>query len=135
MKVVFDANIFISALVFPGGQAEKAMLKSIEGKDTLLISREIINEVLSVLAGKFGGDRESLSRLAVNLSEIGRMTETKNRITFLSYDPDNRVLECASSGGAYAIITGDKAMLGIGKYGGARIMSLKEYLRFPRSER
>ena len=128
MKVVFDTNIFISALVFPGGQAEKAMLKIIEGKDSLLISRDIINEVLSVLAAKFGGDRESLSRLAVSLSEIGRMTEIKNRITFLSDDPDNRVLECAVSGGADAIITGDKAMLRVGKYGKVKIMSLKEYL-------
>ena len=128
MKVVFDTNIFISAFVFPRGQAEKAMLKIIEGKDSLLISRDIINEVLSVLAAKFGGDRESLSRLAVNLSEIGRMTEIKNRITFLSDDPDNRVLECAVSGGADAIITGDKAMLTVGKYGKVKIMSLKEYL-------
>ena len=129
MKVVFDTNIFISALVFPGGQAEKAMLKIIDGKDILLISRDIIKEVLSVLAGKFGGDRESLSRLAVNLSEIGRMTETKNRIAFLSDDPGNRVLECAVSGSADAIITGDKAMLRIGQYDKVRIMSLKEYLR------
>lgn len=128
MKVVFDTNIFISALVFPGGQAEKAMLKIIEGKDTLLISRDIINEVLSVLAAKFGGDREALSRLAVNLSEVGRMTETKKRITFLSDDPDNRVLECAVYGGAGAIVTGDKAMLRVEKYGKVRIMSLKEYL-------
>ncbi len=128
MKVVFDTNIFISTLVFPGGQAEKAMLKIIEGKDTLLISRDIINEILSVLAAKFGGDRESLSHLAVNLSELGRMTETKKRIIFLSDDPDNRVLECAVSGGADAIVTGDKAMLRVGKYSKVRIMSLKEYL-------
>ncbi len=128
MKVVFDTNIFISALVFPGGQAEKAMLKIIKGKDSLLISRDIINEVLSVLAAKFGGDRESLSRLAVNLSETGRMTEIKNRITFLADGPDNRVLECAVSGGADAIITGDKAMLIVGKYDKVKIMSLKEYL-------
>ena len=129
MRVVFDSNIFISALVFPGSQAEKAVLKIIEGKDTLLISREITREVLSVLAEKFGGDMESLSRVAVNLSELGEMIEPKKRIALLRDDPDNRILECAVAGNAAAIVTGDKAMLKIREYGKIKIMSLKEYIQ------
>jgi len=49
MKVVFDTNIFISAFVIPGSQAEKAVLRIIEGKDVLLLSKRILDELLSVI--------------------------------------------------------------------------------------
>ncbi|MBW1931227.1 MAG: PIN domain-containing protein [Deltaproteobacteria bacterium] len=71
MRVVFDTNIFISALVIPGSIAEKAILKILEGHDQLVISKTIINEILEVLARKFSRDRENLSRVAIWLSDIG----------------------------------------------------------------
>jgi predicted nucleic acid-binding protein len=43
-------------------------------------------------------------------------------------DPDNRILECATAGHAEAIVTGDRALLGLHEYGGVRIVSLREYL-------
>jgi predicted nucleic acid-binding protein len=52
MRVVFDTNIFISVLVIPGSLAEKAILKIIEGGDILVISKDIIDEVLSVLSSR-----------------------------------------------------------------------------------
>ena len=57
MRVVFDTNIFISALVVPGSLAEKAILKIIEDGDILVISKDIINEVLSVLSTKVSRDK------------------------------------------------------------------------------
>jgi len=57
MRVVFDTNIFISALVIPGSLAEKAILKIIEGGGILVISKDIINEVLSVLSTKVSRDK------------------------------------------------------------------------------
>ena len=61
MKVVFDTNIFISALVFPGSRAEEAMHRVMEGKDHLIISKPIIQELLTTLAHKFSRDREELA--------------------------------------------------------------------------
>ena len=129
MRVVFDTNIFISALIFPGGQAEKAILKVIEGKDTLILSREIIKEVLSVLSRKFSKDREAISRVAVNLSEMGELVEPSEKTDILEDRADNRILECAAAGNADIIVTGDKAMLKLKRYGNTRIISLKEYLQ------
>lgn len=129
MRVVFDTNIFISALLFPESQAEKAVLRIIEGKDTLLLSREIIKEVLSVLSKKFSKDREELSRVAVNLAEIAELIESSKRINILEDESDNRILECATSGNADAIVTGDKEMLKLRKYKNTRIISLKEYIK------
>jgi predicted nucleic acid-binding protein len=47
VKIVFDSNIFISALAVPGSQAEKAISKIIEKNDSLIISKEIIGEILA----------------------------------------------------------------------------------------
>ena len=73
MRVVFDTNIFISALVIPGSLAEKAVSRIIEGRDELVISPDIIKEVLSVLSSKFGREREALSHVAVILLELGEL--------------------------------------------------------------
>jgi len=40
MRVVFDTNIFISAFAIPGGMAEKAVSRVIEGRDELVISQD-----------------------------------------------------------------------------------------------
>ncbi len=128
MIVVFDTNIFVSAFAIPGGLAEKAVLRIIEGEDTLVVSREILDELLGVLSKKFSRDAEQLSRVAVVVSEMGEMVRSGRKIKVLQDDPDNRVLECAVAGRADLIVTGDKEILGLKTYKGIRIISLKDYL-------
>jgi putative PIN family toxin of toxin-antitoxin system len=126
MRVVFDSNIYISALVIPGSQAERAFLKIVDGRDSLLISKAIIDEVLTVLSRKFRKDREALSRVAVYLSEIGEVVKPTWKSGILRDEPDNRILECAFAGKADLIVTGDKEMLKLRRYHGSRIISLRE---------
>ncbi|MCP2501147.1 MAG: putative toxin-antitoxin system toxin component, PIN family [Deltaproteobacteria bacterium] len=132
MKVVFDSNILIAALLFPGGRAEAAVANIFDGVDDLVISRLIIQEALSVLASKFSRDKEELSRVAVVLGEMGQIVEPSRRLSVLRDEPDNRILECAVEGNAEAIVTGDKAMLTIGEYEGIRLVTLADYLKKPR---
>jgi uncharacterized protein len=130
MRVVFDTNIFISALVIPGSLAEKAISRIIEGRDQLLISPDIIREVLSVLSSKFGREREALSHVAVILSELGELVRPGEQVRVFRDEPDNRILECADFGKADHIVTGDKEMLRLKEYKGIKITSLREYLEF-----
>lgn len=128
MKAVFDTNIFISALVIPGGRAAAALESVAEGRVQLLISKAIIHEVLDVLARKFGRDAEELSRVAVFLSELGEIVSARMTIRVLKDDPDNRILECAVAAGADVIVTGDQPMLSLGAHEGIRIISLRSFL-------
>ena len=130
MRVVFDTNIFISALVFPGGRAEEALLRVIEGKDQLLVSRSLIHELVGVLAKKFGCNREELAHVAVYLSEIAELVRPGRRLKILDDEPDNRTIECAVTGRAAATVTGDKAMLRLSEYKGIRIITLNDYLTY-----
>ena len=72
MRVVFDTNVFVSALVLPGGRADEALQRVIDGKDTLIVSKSILDELLSVLARKFARDREELARVAVFVSSLAQ---------------------------------------------------------------
>ena len=128
MRVVFDTNIFISALVIPGSLAEKAVSRIIEGRDELVISKDIIKEVLSVLSLKFGREREALSHVAVVLLDLGELVRPNQRLKVLSDEPDNRILECAVFGKAGLIVTGDKEMLRLKESMGIKIASLRDYL-------
>jgi len=128
MRAVFDTNIFISAFMFPGGRAETAVSKVIEGEVQLLVSKPLIHEVIDVLSRKFNRDAEELARVAVYLSELGKVVQPKRTLSVLRDEPDNRILECAVTGHADVIVTGDQAMLALGEYKDVRIITLKAFL-------
>jgi len=128
MRVVFDTNIFVSAFAIPGSLSEKAILRIIEGIDTLVLSKDILDQLLSILSVKFSRDREEISRVAVILSELGEWVTPDIRLDILEDNADNRILECAIHGRADVIVTGDKGMLKLREYGGVKIVSLKKYL-------
>ena len=131
MRVVFDTNILVAALVFPGGRGEQALLRIVEEHDELLLSRPILDELLGVLARNFARDAEELSRAAVFLGGLGTMVKPLRRLRVLADGPDNRILECAVAGGAGAIVTGDRAILALREYRGVRVLSLRSYLENP----
>ena len=128
MKVVFDTNVLVAALVFPGGRGEAALARILEEKDELVLSKPILDELLGVLGRKFSRDAEELSHVAVFLSELGVSVRPRQRLHVVKDEPDNRILECAVAGRAEVIVTGDRALLALGEYRGARIISLREYL-------
>jgi putative PIN family toxin of toxin-antitoxin system len=128
VRVVFDSNIYISALVFPGSQAEQAFSRVFEGIDTLVLSKAILNEVLGILARKFSRDPEALSQTAVLMAELGEFVKPARMVEVFNDDPDNRVIECAETGQAECIVTGDKAMLQLKQDGSIRLVSLRKYL-------
>jgi len=128
LRVVFDTNIFVSAFVFPGSRADAAVRRVLDGEDELVISRAIIDELLTVLARKFARDADELGRVAVFLTDLGVVVRPRGRVTILSDEADNRILECARSGHADLIVTGDRAMLALGRYQDIDIKSLREHL-------
>jgi len=128
VKVVFDTNILVSALVFPGGRGEAALRRIVEEQDQLVISKPILGELLGILGRKFARDAEELAHAAVFLSELGIVVKPRQRLRVVKDDPDNRILECAIAGRADAIVTGDKALLGLREYRSVRILSLRDYL-------
>ena len=128
MRVVFDTNILVSALVFPGGLGEQALRRVLGETDQLVTSRAIIDELLEVLARKFERNAEELAHVAVFVSEVATVVAPRRRHRVVKDDPDNRILECAIAGRAQVIVTGDKALLALERFKNIRLISLRSYL-------
>ena len=128
MKVVFDTNILVSALVFPGGRGEAALRRIIEQQDQLVSSKPTLDELLGILARKFSRDAEELAHVAVFLSGLALSVRPRRKLQVVENEPDNRILECALAGHAEAVVTGDHALLSLREYRSVRIISLREYL-------
>ncbi|HKA42542.1 MAG TPA: putative toxin-antitoxin system toxin component, PIN family [Burkholderiales bacterium] len=127
MRIVFDTNILVSALVFPGGRGEAALLRIVEERDQLFLSKPILDELLGILARKFARDAEELARTAIFISALGTTVRPRRKLRVVKDEPDNRLLECAVAGRADAIVTGDRALV-TREFRGVRILSLREYL-------
>jgi predicted nucleic acid-binding protein len=67
VKVVFDTNVYVSALALPRGSAAKALDCIVTGEHELFLSKPILDELLGVLARKFARDREELARVALRV--------------------------------------------------------------------
>jgi len=128
VKVVFDTNVYVSALTLPQGSAARALDRIVAGEHELFLSRPILEELLAVLALKFARDREELARVALLLSELAVMVPSKARLRVLDDAADNRILECGLSARVDAIVTGDKKMLKLAAFRGVRVITLREFL-------
>ena len=128
VKVVFDTNIYISAFVIPGGNAEKAYLHAVDGNFELCTSIAILTELARKLDEKFGWEKEKIEQLITSISNLANTFKTSPRLKVLSDDPDNRILECALDATAEFIVTGDKHLLNLTRYQDIEIIKLSAFL-------
>ncbi|HEY5330948.1 MAG TPA: putative toxin-antitoxin system toxin component, PIN family [Acidobacteriaceae bacterium] len=125
--VVFDSGIWVSALQYGGVPMHALELALID--DNFLICSEIEVEVVRIMGAKFRRSPESvLERMAAFTENATRGVVTGN-ISGICRDPkDDFILECAITGNADVIVTGDKDLLSLGTHGSIRILTPRQYL-------
>ena len=129
MNIVFDTNIYISAFVIPGGNAERAYLHAIDSDFELCTSIAILTELAQKLDEKFGWEKHKIAQLIISISDIATVLKTTPWLKVVSDDPDNRILECAIKAAADFLVTGDKHLLKLRNYGNFEIIKLSNFLR------
>lgn len=130
MRVVLDTNVLISDLLFTGIASKLVPLWQ-KGAITVLLSREILEEYLRVLAyPKFQlSEGEIKGLIEEELLPFVQVIRPRTRVHVVKGDPsDNKFLECAVAGKADALISGDKDMLVIRHYRGVRIQRPSHFL-------
>jgi len=128
VKAVFDTNIYISAFVIPGGNAEKAYLHAIDGDFQLCTSVAILTELARKLDEKFGWQKQKIMQLIRSISNLATVFKTTPWLNVVSDDPDNRILECALKAAADFLVTGDKHLLELKRYENCEIIKLSEFI-------
>ena len=129
MKIVLDANIFISAF-FWGGKPQQVMERVISGIDELYITKEIMDEIEDVIRRpKFQANKDMVNYFLTSIEEIGnKITPQKLQSNGSRDRKDNIYIECGIAANADYIISGDIHLLEMGKYGKIRISSARDYL-------
>jgi len=128
-KVVFDTNIFISAILF-GGNPRVCLNLAREQSIGLFTSKSILLEFSQKLNQKFKWNEQEVREVLEGIKKFAIVVSPKKKMNLIKNDPpDNRILECASHTKADYIISGDKKhILPLKKFGSIRIVSAKEFL-------
>jgi len=128
IRVVADTNILISALIFGGVPAvflDLALLDSFQ----LLSSPVLLDELADKLGTKFELSVEDVARIRTRLELAAIIVSPTINLTIVKDDPDDdRVIECAVSGHADCIVSGDRHLLKLGAYQAIRILTVREFL-------
>ncbi|MDI6786381.1 MAG: putative toxin-antitoxin system toxin component, PIN family [bacterium] len=128
LKVVLDTNVFISALFIFKGNPAKIIDFWMEDKYSLILSEFIVEEIIKVLYKK-GLQVLKIEELLSLMSQKSLMVNPKEKISAVKDDPsDNKFLECAISGKADYIVSGDRHLLNLKEYKGIKILTPKEFL-------
>lgn len=129
MKIVLDANIFISSL-FWGGNPRLVLERAIKKTDELYITKEILDELEDVLGRpKFHAGKNEIEYFIKSIEEIANKIAARNKIKKGSRDiTDNKYIECGIAANADFIISGDTHLLEIKEYNKIKIVTAKEYL-------
>jgi uncharacterized protein len=127
-RVVFDTNVYISALVVTDSLAETAYQIALERRIGLFTSVPILTETAMKLRGKFGWNDERITAALKHISHVANVVKPSIGVHVLEEEADNRILECAVAAGADLIVTGDKHLLALKEYEGTGISRIRGFL-------
>lgn len=128
-KVVFDTNVYISAILTPGKPRRVLNLARGE-KIGLFISAYILEEISRTLKEKFGWFNQDIRKSLVQIEEVATLVFPTERIDIIKiHTEDNFILECALAARADHLISGDKKhILPLRKFRGVKILTPAEFL-------
>ena len=138
IRVVFDTNVFISALFNPKRPPAQLLEFALQGKIKFIVSPPLIAEIERVLA--YPKVKKLLKKRKTNPAEIEKalakvlklavLTPGELRVGAIADDPsDDMVLACALEGKADYIVIGDHHLLNLRDYQGVQIVSPAKLLK------
>ncbi len=133
-KVVLDTNVWLSAL-FWNGEARKIIFLAENKKVKIIVSQEIMEEIVNVLNREAKFQRflkekdENIEDLIRTILHISELVSTKTKLRIVKEDPsDNMILEAALDGKADYVLTYDNHLLKLEEFGKVKILSPKDFL-------
>ena len=126
MKVVLDTNVIIASFATRG--LCHAVFELCLDRFEIVISSFLIKEVETNLAKKLKLPHKLTREITEFLFESAKTTEIDNIPQEVCKDPaDARILALAQNSNAAYLITGDKELLTIKKFGSMKILSPRQF--------
>ncbi len=134
MRIVLDANVFVSALISAKGTPARLLVYWQEGKFDIVVSPPMLQELERVLhysrlQQQYHLPEEEIQRFLRLLRTRAIEVAPSEEIAVIERDPtDNRYVECALAGDAQYIVSGDAHLLDLKEHRGVRILTPMEFV-------
>lgn len=128
-RVVFDTNIYISAILF-GGNPRQILELARSKEINLFISKAILLELAKKLQNKFLWSEEDTREVLEGILVFTNLIVPSKKVNIIKNDPpDNRILEAALETKADYIVSGDKKhILSLKSFKNIPILTAKQFL-------
>jgi len=131
MRVVFDTNALISALLFEQSTPGQALVYA-SRQGEVLLSTSLANELNETLQRK-KFERyvtpEQREEFLIALVQSAALVEVRETVSICRDPKDNHILELAVSGKADVIVTGDADLLVLHPFRGIAILNPQGFLK------
>jgi uncharacterized protein len=130
LRVVLDTNVLVSALILKGKLSVLVDLWK-SGRITPVVSRATFDELRCVLEySKFSLSKEEIQEmLREEILPFFEVVEATEPVSGVCRDPDDDAfLVCAASGKAAFLVSGDKDLRALGRFGRVRIIAPEQLL-------
>ncbi len=129
IRIAIDTNIMVAAMMKPTGASRKILDMWVEGRLSLLVTRQIRREYLNILSQRWVKS-DWVAEFNGRIDDHAEMVVPEERIRVITEDPsDNMFLECAVAGKADYIITSDRHLLPLKRFGGTEIVTPTRFLK------
>jgi len=127
-KVSLDTNLFIASYWNKHSASSKILRSVIKGNLKFVYTNPIKNETLFVL-NKIKAKKEYMDYVEEIFSK-GILLYPKRHISVIKDDPeDDKYIDCAVSGKADFIISNDKHLFKLARYGHTRILKPSDFIK------
>ncbi len=108
IRVVFDTNILVSALLKPAGLEGRLFALALADLLRLCVSAEVLREYEAVLPrAKFKLSSASIQTAIVEIRQHSDLVVSARQLTASTHEADNRFIECAEAARAEFLVTGN----------------------------
>ena len=126
MRVLFDTNVLVSAVVF-GGRPGELLNRALRGELEMITSAALMDELEGVLIDTFSLDRSYVRSVRSELELLAVVVSVPDVPRVVRDPDDDAVVAAALAGGAMLIVTGDRDLLDLGEYQGVRIVTPRDF--------
>ena len=133
IRVILDANIYISAILKPDGRQANLVKKGFDGDFEIVISESIFLEICRVLeypriAQKIPLKPPQVKKFLEHLSFTATWTADEVLVKACKDPDDDIYLACAQESQADFLVSGDHYLLEMKKFGETVILTSREFL-------
>ncbi len=129
ISAVVDTNVLVSDLGWARSPPAKVVEAMLAGRFLLVSSPSLLAELDAVLRyPKLAAVFPQPEAVVDLVGEIAVLVEPRRRLDVLQDEADNRVLEAAAEATADFIVTGDRGLLDLERYGTTVVVTPRSFL-------